>query len=173
MNYRYGTSTRSRASSALSIIFPARSFRRRCGSFFSSLCCFQPPARLSFPDAVRFRRLAAPRFVFIFGIELSVLWLRLTRRAPARRRLGVRLGAQDDVQHPSLEPGIVLGVGDVLRRLDHLVEHLPAELRVRHLAALEAHRDLRLVSFLEEAPHVLQLEVEVKILGIAPHFVYL
>src|SRR5258708_1864194 len=97
---RYGTSTRRRASSALSISVFARRRRRRFGSFFSSLCCFQPPARLSLPEAVRFRRFAAPRFVFIFGIASGLL--------------GVRLGAQDDVEHAPLHPGAVVGGPHVL-----------------------------------------------------------
>src|SRR5262249_5666242 len=156
--YRYGTSAFRRRSSALSINLPLRSLRRRCGSLPSSLCCFQPPARLSLPEPVRLSRLRAPRLVFIFGI-LSLLV--------------VCLRAQDDVQHPALEPWIVLGVGDVLRRLEHLVQHLPAELRVRHLAPLEAHGDLGLVALLQEAPHVLQLEVEVVLLGLRPHLDFL
>src|SRR5215470_14949379 len=158
MAYRYGTSVLRRPSSALSISLPLRSLRRRCGSLPSSLCCFQPPARLSLPDPVRLSRLRAPRFVFIFGMFATSV---------------VRLRAQDDVQHPALEPRIVLGVGDVLRRLDHLVEHLPAELRVSHLAPLEAHGDLGLVALLQEAPHVLQLEVEVVLLRLRPHLDFL
>src|SRR5262249_5723795 len=155
LDYRYGTSTCRRFSSALSTSLPLRSLRRRCGSLPSSLCCFQPPARLSLPEPVRFRRLRAPRFVFIFGICRSPI------RWPS---VLLGFGAQDDVQHPALEPRIVLGVGDVRGRLEHLVQHLPAELRVRHLTSLEAHRDLGLVTFLQEAPHVLELEVEVVLL---------
>src|SRR5260370_12679100 len=97
-------SPRRRASSALSISLFARRRRRRFGSFFSSLCCFQPPARLSLPEAVRFRRFAAPRFVFIFGIASGLL--------------GVRLGAQDYVEHAPLHPG-------VLFRGPHLPLRLP------------------------------------------------
>src|SRR5437016_12910597 len=67
----YGTRTFSLRSSALAIICAARSFRRRFGDFFWSLCCFQAPARLSFPDAVFFKRLAAARFVFILGMSRS------------------------------------------------------------------------------------------------------
>src|SRR5206468_682169 len=50
---------------------------------------------------------------------------------------------------------------------------LPAQLRVRHLAPFEAHRDLGLVAFLQEAPHVLQLEVEVVLLGLRTHLDFL
>src|SRR2546428_3921776 len=51
--------------------FFLRRLRRRFGDLASSLCCFQPPARISLPDAVRFSRLRAPRFVFIFGMSLD------------------------------------------------------------------------------------------------------
>ena len=50
-----------------------RRLRRRFGDLPSSLCCFQPPARISLPDAVRFSRLRAPRFVFIFGMISPVI----------------------------------------------------------------------------------------------------
>src|SRR6266542_583236 len=83
------------------------------------------------------------------------------------------LGAQHDVEHPPFHPGVVLGDRDVRHRLHHLVEHLPPQLGVRHLAPLEAHRDLRLVTFLEKASHVLQLEVEVVLLGLGPHLDFL
>src|SRR5207245_11055330 len=57
--------------------------------------------------------------------------------------------------------------------LGHLADHLPAELRVRHLPPLEAHRDLGLVALLEEAAHVLQLELEVVPLGLRAHLHFL
>src|SRR5262249_60733716 len=45
-----------------------RSWRRRLGLFPASLWRFHPLRRLSPPLAVAFTRLAAARFVFIFGI---------------------------------------------------------------------------------------------------------
>src|SRR5919108_3512957 len=85
--------------------------------------------------------------------------------------LGLR--AQHDVQHPPFHPRVVLGDRDVLHGLHHLLEHLPAELRMRHLAALEAHGDLGLVALLEEPAHVLDLEVEVVALGLGAHLHFL
>src|SRR2546430_2433805 len=65
-------------------------------------------------------------------------------RSPWLSVLG--LGREDDVQHPSFHPRIVVDGGDVLHGLHHLLQHLPAELGVGHLAALEAHRHLRLLA---------------------------
>src|SRR2546427_194711 len=85
----------------------------------------------------------------------------------------LRLGREDDVQHPSFHPRIVVDGGDVLHGLHHLLQHLPAELGVGHLAALEAHRHLRLVALVEEAAHVLHLEVEVVPLRLGAHLHFL
>src|SRR5262249_5213048 len=68
VDQRYGTRTLSVASSAFATIWFWRACRRRLGCFFSSLCCFHAPARLSLPLAVFLSRLRAARFVFIFGI---------------------------------------------------------------------------------------------------------
>src|SRR5256886_696977 len=65
---RYGTSTFNRRSSAFEISWPFRRRRRRFGRFASSRWLFHPLCRLSFPEAVFLSRLAAPRFVFIFGM---------------------------------------------------------------------------------------------------------
>src|SRR5215470_9475751 len=136
--------------------------RRRFGDLASSLCCFQPPARTSLPDAVRFRRLRAPRLVFIFGMSSSSSWPSV-----------LSLGAQHDMQHAPFHAGVVFGDRDILHRLHHLLQHLPAELGVRHLAPFEADGDLGLVALLEEPAHVLQLEVEVVLLGFGAHFHFL
>src|SRR5262245_9571241 len=151
--YRYGTSTWRRCSSAFVISFALRRLRRLRGCFPSSLCCFQPPARLSLPEAVFLSRFLAPRLVFIFGMPLS-------------SRSVVRLRAQHDVEHASLHARVVLHQRDVLGGLHHLLEHLPAELRVRHLPPLQAHGDLGLVRLRQDPSHGLQLEVEVVLLAL-------
>src|SRR5438034_1146562 len=117
----------------MSISLFARRCRRRFGFFFSSLCCFHPPARRSFPEAVRFRRLAAPRLVFIFGIAC------LSRSVSV-----VRLRAQDDVEHSPLHSGVVLRNGDVLRRLRS----------EEHTSELQSHSDLVCRLLLEKKKNI-------------------
>src|SRR5712692_6923123 len=87
--YRYGTRTRSRASSEGATILDLRRPRRRLGDLPSSLCCFQAPARLSLPVPVFFRRLAAPRLVFILG--MSGPYIRSPRTAGPQPRDVLRL----------------------------------------------------------------------------------
>src|SRR5438477_3029137 len=164
--------------------FFLRRRRRRFGDLPSSLCCFQPPARISLPDAVRFSRLRAPRFVFIFGMISPVIEERHGSAAALRAYGGMgamsgppclmlSLRAQHDVQHPSFHARVVLRHRDVLHRLHHLLQHLPPELGVRHLAPLEADGDLGLVALLQEPAHVLELEVEVVALGLGAHLHFL
>src|SRR5215813_11272008 len=153
-----------RAASALSISFFFFRWWRRLGDLASSLCCFHPPARTSLPDAVRCRRLRAPRFVFIFGMSPCPFPIRTSM---------LSLRAQHDVQHPPFHARVVLRHRDVLYRLHHLLQHLPAQLGVRHLAPFEADGDFGLVTLLEEATHVLELEIEVVLLGLGPHLHFL
>src|SRR5213083_1204746 len=87
--------------------------------------------------------------------------------------LMLSLRAQHDMQHPSFHARVVLRHRDVLHRLHHLLQHLPAELGVRHLAALEADGDLGLVTLLQEPAHVLELELEVVSLGLGAHLHFL
>src|SRR5262249_37861420 len=109
LRYRYGTSRLSVGWSASEINAALRSWRRRLGLLPSSLWRFHPLRRLSPPLAVAFTRLAAARFVFIFGMvslsSSSPSPLRVEGRvrgvgAPfllislsLRERAGVRAGA--------------------------------------------------------------------------------
>src|SRR2546428_6251783 len=94
--------------------FFLRRLRRRFGDLASSLCCFQPPARISLPDAVRFSRLRAPRFVFIFGMSLdSCSFIGSSRTVGIRHRLAPppRRGPHHSPPPPPRSPFHVLPLG--------------------------------------------------------------
>src|SRR5713101_878072 len=183
-SYRYGTSRLSLGWSALEIKVALRSLRRRLGLLASKRCCFHPLLRMSLPLAVTLRRLAAARFVLIFGmVSLSSLFpspLRGEGRVRGPRVSGrsmqiplVWLRRQDHGEHAPFHPRVALDDRRVGHDLRHLVQHLPSELGVGHLASLEAHGHLGLVALFKEAPHVLRLEVEVMSVRLGPELDFL
>src|SRR4051795_3477480 len=95
------------------------------------------------PVPVILKRLAAPRCVFIFGIEFPV-----SRSDVGRLRGGLRLRLANRIEHHDHVATVLLGSRlddrDLGHALGNLLENPPAELRVCHLAAPEHDRQLDL-----------------------------
>jgi hypothetical protein len=118
-------------------------------------------ARVNFPVAVFLKRFAAPLFVFIFGIV----------EPPAR----LLPGRQDHCHAAALHRGQRFHLGHVAQSLRHVRQHLPAQLRVRHLPAAEHHRHFDLIPIAQELARVPGLEVEIMVVdsGAVLHFLEL
>ena len=182
--YRYGTSALSRGSSAFDDhASPCAAGAAAWAPCLSSLWRFQPRAlELARSGPLQPLRRGPLGFHLRHASESRILIGRLGSAAPLRPRrsaacrgpqsadaLGLRMMWS---MRPSMR-GLFSATAMSCDGLHHLLEHLPAELGVGHLAALEAHRHLGLVAFLQEPPHVLQLEVEVVPLGLGAHLHFL
>src|SRR5262245_17271044 len=119
------------------------------------MCALNALPRLNLPDAVFLKRLAAPRWLLIFGIFLSFGNFGFLGRRP----LSARFLRQDRVHLVAFLPRRRFGDRDVGELADQPLQDPPADLRMRHLAPAEENRRLHLVAVLEEALDVLLLEL--------------
>src|SRR3954471_9731795 len=132
--------------------------------------------RLNFPVPVFLKRLAAPRWLFSFGIP----WSPSLRSFDTfdLRRLRHRLFAadllrQDGVHLVAFLPRHVFRCRDVRQIINQPLEDAPADLRVRHFAPAEEDRRLHLVPLREEALDVLLLELVVVLVHLRPELDFL
>ena len=135
------------------------------------------------PVPVTLKRLAAPRWVFIFGITL--LRCRVRRCLGHRRRLAGCVGWRFRLRAVALRPSLRVGCSTMVMlrpswRGSHSTiaksatssatrsQDLHAELGVGHLPTTEHDRELDLVALAEEAHHVLHLRRVVVLVDLGP-----
>src|SRR6266545_673860 len=177
VSYLYGSISPSFRASASATTFVPRLWRFDLVSLLVRMWRLKALPLTILPVPVFLKRLAAPRWVFSFGIcsiwrvrkdppsTTVLLFFRDRFRhgflRPLRRRLASRALAQDDVHLVAFLPRRRLGNGDVGQFLDQSLENAPADLGMRHLAAAEEDRRLHFVAVGEEALDVLLLELVV------------
>src|SRR3954463_12715659 len=140
--------------------------------------------RMSLPEPVTLKRLAAPLCVFIFGMS-GLLWLcflRLHGRlwfvptacwgaalgGSTTARTTLLIGCQDHHHVPSVELGCRFDLGAGRQLFGDLVENPLPEFRVGHLSTPEHDRDLDLVALIQEVGHLAGLGVEVSTADLGP-----
>src|SRR6187401_1276256 len=147
------------------------SLRFRLRSLLVRMCALNALPRLNFPVAVFLKRLAAPRWLFSFGmIPTFLLPFRPSPSGPASSRPPSATGwcASGCLPAAACSPAP--------RRLPDrrsAARECGVHLRVRHLAAAEEDRRLHLVSVREEALDVLLLELVVVLVHLRPEFDFL
>src|SRR5438093_2952118 len=191
--YAYGSIAATDAAFVLSTPIEPRSWRLFLVVRLVKMWRLPACERLTEPLPRTRKRFLAPDFVFIFGICNSLFaahsgaLARLRRRARgfvALRRTGLGLvrvmrfrerllGSQQHHHLPAFHPRERFDDGVRLQVVADPLEQPDAELLVRHFAAAETQRDLRLVAFAEKSDQVAKLDLVVAFIGPRPEFHFL
>src|SRR5215471_1198213 len=148
------------------------SLRLRLRSLLVRMCALNAFPRLNLPDAVFLKRLAAPRWLFNFGMMFLLSFGHFGFRLRGRL-LAADLLRQDRVHLVAFLARRGLGDREVGELADQPLQDAAADLGVRHLAPAEEDRRLHLVAVLEEALDVLLLELVVVLVHLRPELDFL
>src|SRR5579872_703475 len=134
----------------MSVSWSSARFRLRV--FFVRMWRANECPRTILPPPVFLKRLAAPRWVFSFG--MTVLLLR----------------REDGGQDVALHARVKLDVGLRLDIAEQAREQLHSDLFVGDLASAELHDGLDFVAIAQEPQHIVLLELVIVLVGVGPKF---
>lgn len=166
--YLYGISLAMFFWSTAATMEPPRRLRLRFLVFGVRMWLVNAQPRFTRPEADLLKRLAAPRFVLIFGITTLLIFVNGKSKLP--NQLFFQFRGDDHIQIAPFDTRLIFYDGNILYLRRKTVNQSAANVHMGNFSSPEDQSDLRFVPFFEKTPYMLDFKLKVMIIRLGTKF---